>query len=292
MKSEERHKLHQNALALWLTQTFTKIKPYQNVILAAVIVVILAVIFWTWWTSESASQSNRAWTQFFTAFDELNPSAALETVAEVYPNSRAATAADLVAADLQLAQGCNMLFVNKAMANPELNKALGLYKSVYSQSPLPALRAQAAFGLARTWESLGKLETATKFYTEVTAQWPDTVFARMSSRRLEDLKRTSVKEMYDKFAQFDPKPAFSQPPGVQPGLDKLPEEGPVFTPGAPDKQGLEEKKEEKKPEKADNKTETNKPQEKTEKPADQGQSTGGEKPIDAKPSPGADKPAS
>jgi predicted negative regulator of RcsB-dependent stress response len=268
MKSEERHKLHQNVLALWLAQTFTKIKPYQNVILAAVIVVILAVIFWAWWTSESASQSNRAWTQFFTAFDELNPPAALEKVAEDNPRSRAAAAADLVAADLQLAQGCNMLFINKATANQGLDKALGLYQSVYAQSPSSALRAQAAFGLARTCESLGKLETATKFYTEVTAQWPDTVFARMSSRRLEDLKRGSVKEMYDKFAQFDPKPAFSQPPGVQSGLDKLPEEGPVFTSGAPDQLGVEEKKEKKKSEKADNKTETNKPEEKTEKPAD------------------------
>jgi len=287
MKSEERHKLHQNALALWLAQTFTTIKPYQNVILAAVIVVILAVIFWVWWTSESASQSNRAWTQFFMAFDELNPSASLEKVAEDNPHSRAAAVADLVAADQQLAQGCNMLFINKATANQGLNKALRLYQSVYAQSPSPALRVQAAFGLARAWESLGKLETATKFYTEVTAEWPDTVFARMSSLRLEDLKRGSVKEMYDKFARFDPKPAFSQPPGVQPGLDKLPEEGPVYTPGAIKEGGVEEKK----TEKVDNKAEENKPEDKTEKPVDSGQSTGGEKPADAQPAPGANKPA-
>jgi hypothetical protein len=279
MKSEERHKLHQNALALWLAQTYSAIKPYQNVILAVAIVLMLALIFAAWWNSESASRSNTAWSQFFIAFDALNPTAALEKVAEDNPGSHAAPAAELVAADQQLAQGCNMLFVNKATANQLLTNAQKMYQFVYSQSPSPALRAQAAFGLARTWESLGKLETATQLYTEVTTNWPDSVFARMSSRRLEDLKRTSVKEMYDKFAQFEPKPVFSQPPGSGANLDKLPEEGPVYTPGGSDKREPNEKK----IEKIDNKTEINMPEEKTEKPVDQPQSTGGEKPADAPP---------
>ena len=82
MKSEERHKLHQNALALWLSETFTAIKPYQNAILAGIIVVILAAIFYAWWTSESASAASKAWTQLFAAFEDTNPSAALEKVAE------------------------------------------------------------------------------------------------------------------------------------------------------------------------------------------------------------------
>ncbi len=284
MKSEERHKLHQNALALWLSQTFAAIKPYQNAILAVIIMVILALIFATWWTSESASSASRGWTQFFMASGGANPSA-LEKVAEDNPRSRAAPAADLVAADLQLAQGCNMLFINKATANQQLNKALKLYQTVREQSPSPTLRAQAAFGLARAWESLGKLDTAIKFYTEVTTEWPDTVYARMSSRRVEDLKRLSTKEVYDKFARFDPKPVFTQPPGGNPSLDKLPEEGPVFTPGAINERGAEEKK----AEKAENTTEAPKPTEKTEKPADQGQSSGGEKPADAQPAPGANK---
>jgi len=221
------------------------------------------------------------------AFDETNPTAALEKVAEDNPRSHAAPAADLVAADLQLAQGCGMLFINKATANQQLNKALDLYQTVSVQSPSPALRAQATFGLARAFESLGKLDMAIKFYTAVTIEWPDTVYAQMSSRRLDDLKRISTKEVYDKFARFDPKPTFTQPPGVNSNLDKLPEEGPVYTPGILNERGAEEKK----AEKADNKAEANKPEEKAEKPADQGQSTGGEKPADAQPATGADKPA-
>jgi tetratricopeptide (TPR) repeat protein len=295
MKSEERHKLHQNALALWLNETFIAIKPYQNAIIAVIIVVIIAVIFATWWTSESASSASKAWTQLFMAFEEANTTAALEKVAEDNPRSHAAPAADLVAADLQLAQGCNMLFINKANANQQLNKALDMYQTVSVQSPSPAQRAQANFGLAKALEALGKLDAAIKAYTDVTTQWPDTVYAKMSLRRLDDLKRISTKEVYDKFARFDPKPTFTQPPGGIPGLDKLPDEGPVFTPKKPNEQGVEEKK----AENADNKTEANKPEEKTEKPAekstekpaDQGPSAGGEKPAGAQPASGADMPA-
>jgi predicted negative regulator of RcsB-dependent stress response len=287
MKSEERHKLHQNALALWLSETFIAIKPYQNAILALIIVAILAVFFFAWWTSESASSASRAWTQLFAAFEETNPTAALEKVAEDNRRSHAAPAADLVAADIQLAQGCNMLFINKANANQQLSKALELYQAVSVQSSSPTLRAQATFGIARAWEALGKLDMAVKSYTEVTTEWPDTVYAQMSSRRLDDLKRVSTKEVYDKFAQFDPKPTFTQPPGAIPGLDKIPDEGPVYTPGAIKERGADEKK----TEKVDNKAEEKKPEDKTEKPVDSGQSTGGEKPADSQPAPGADKPA-
>ncbi len=285
MKSEERHKLHQNALAEWLNQTYIAIKPFQNAILAVIIVLILAAIFALWWTSESASSASKAWTQFFMAFNEGNP-AALEKVAEDNPGSRAAPAADIMAADVLLAQGCNMLFVNKPTANQQLNKAVELYQRAVAQSTSPTLRAQAAFGLAKAWEAMGKLDTAINSYTQVTTQWPDSIYARMSTRRLDDLKRTSTKEVYDKFARFEPKPTFTQPPRGNTDLEKVPEEGPVFTPGIKsDLLG-----EGKKAGKTDNTGEASKPEEKTEKPADSGQSGGGEKPADAQPVPGANKP--
>jgi tetratricopeptide (TPR) repeat protein len=243
-----------------------------------VIVVILAVIVATWWTSESTAQASRAWSQLFAAFDAGNTSA-LEKVAEDNRQSSAAPAADLIAADIQLIQGCNMLYVNKATANQELNKAAELYQSVRLQSKSSTLRAQATFGLARTRESQGKLEEATQLYKELTTEWPDTVFAKISLQRLEDLKRASTKEIYDQFAKFDPKPVFSQQPGEKPSFDKMPEESPLSTTDSLIEKGIEEKAESK----SDTKTET-KSEEKTEKPAE---TTG--KPLDSQQSPGTDK---
>ena len=263
MKSEERHKLQQNALAEWITQTFAAIRPYQNAVLAAIIVLILAGFFAFWWFGESAAQSGETWTQLFTAFNENNP-AALEKVADANPSSRAAPVADIVAADLLLAQGCNMLFVNKPTANQQLNKAVELYQLVVTRSSSPTLRAQATLGLAKSWEALGKLDAAASTYSQVKTDWPGTVYAKMASRRLDDLKRISTKELYDKFARFEPKPAFTQPPKSNTDLEKIPEEGPVFTPGI--KSGLDA--DEKKAPTPDTTGGADKPQEKTEKPAD------------------------
>ena len=232
MKSEERHKLQQNALAEWLNETFVAIKPYQNAIVAVIIVLILAVIFFFWWTSESASQSSKAWTQFFMAANENNPNpAALGKVADDNPSSRAAPAADIVAADLELAQGCSMLFINKPTANQQLNKAVELYQLVITRSSSPTLRAQASFGLGKTWEALGKLNEAVELYTKVTTEWPDTVYARMSTQRLDDLKRTSTKEVYDKFGASSPSPHLPSRPGGTPISRKYPRKGRFSRPG-------------------------------------------------------------
>jgi hypothetical protein len=243
MKSEERHKLHQNALAVWLAQTLTTIKPYQNAIIGGVIVVLLAVILTMWWNSESASQANKAWTQFFAAFDQ-GSTAALANVAENNPRSSAAPVADLASADILLAQGCNMLFTNKATANQSLNKAVELFEKVIEQSGKAALKAQATFGLAKARESQGKLETASKLYNDVKTKWPDTVFAQMAAQRLKDLDRPSIKQVYDQFAKYDPKPVFNSLPDSKPKLD-LPDESPIFTPSMTPEQKADDKQESK-----------------------------------------------
>ncbi len=252
MKSEERHKLHQNALADWLANVFTTVKPYQNAILGGVIVVILAAITTMWWTNQSAAKGEKAWTGLFSALNNNSPSE-LTKVAEDNRRSPASTMALLIVADVQLAQGCNLLFINKAAANQELNKALDVYQAVLNQTKAETLRAQATFGLARVLEAAGRLDLAERQYQQVTTSWPNTTFARMAAQRLQDLQRLSTKQMYDRFAQFDPKPAFSQQPGQQPGqqqpgqpqpdLDKIPEESPIATPEAPAEQKPEEKNE-------------------------------------------------
>jgi tetratricopeptide (TPR) repeat protein len=288
MKSQERHKLQQNELADWLAKVITATKPYQNTILGAVIVLILAAIVGSWWTRESSASAQRAWTQLFTALDN-GSSSELFKVAEDYPSSKAASMANLAAADLQLFQGCGMLFVNKASANQQLNNAAELYQRVLEQSKSDIVRQQATFGLAKTRESQGKLETAMKLYTEVTTKWPNTGYSSMASRRVEDLKRNSTKAIYDKFAQFDPKPAFNQTPGQQPGekpvfdLDNLPKESPLFTPGA----ATETKTEEKKEQPTDNKAAESSPPEKTEQPAETRQNSGNEQPAPETTSSGA-----
>jgi tetratricopeptide (TPR) repeat protein len=244
MKSEERHKLQQNELADWLAKTITTIKPYQNAIISGIIVLILAVIFLTWWNSESSTQAGSTWRQYVEAIS-AGDTGALEKVAEDNPHSQASAAADLAAADIKLFQGCNMLFENKTTANQELSKAAELYQRVIDQAKSPAILAQATFGLARTRESQGKLDEAIQYYTKTASELPNSVYAQMASKRLEDVKQKSTKEMYDKFAKFDPKPAFSKPTGEKTGIDKIPEESPLYMPESITEPGTGEKKDDK-----------------------------------------------
>ena len=44
MKSERRHELQHNELAEWLAKSAQAIKPYQNIIFAAVVLVLIGVV--------------------------------------------------------------------------------------------------------------------------------------------------------------------------------------------------------------------------------------------------------
>jgi hypothetical protein len=234
MKSERRHELQHNELAEWLAKSAQTIKPYQNLILAAVMLVLIGVVGYTVWSRISAAQTAQAWDQFRADFESGN-AAKLAQVVEDYPNTKVAHVAAIVLADNYLADGCNQLFVNKATAQPKLTKAIELYQLVRDQSRVSSLLERAAFGLARAKESKGDAEhvrQAEQLYEDVVAQWPKGAYGAAASQRLNDLKRPATKELYDRFARFDPKPAFSSEPGGRPAFDmnSLPEEGSAYMP--------------------------------------------------------------
>jgi hypothetical protein len=249
MKSEERHKLQQNELADYLAKIVETLKPYQNAILGGIIVVLVAVLFLHWWNNESASAMEAANTQFYSAFSSGQP-AELMGVVEKYPQSKVAVVAALMAADLHLGNGCNLLFQNRASANSELGKAVDIYQKLLREPVFEdkLLSAQATYGLARAKECQNKLPEAEKLYAEIVEKWPEGPYGVLAARRLEDVKRPATKENYDKFAKFDPKPFKddSRLPGKMPAFDpnNMPKEGPLYTPGSIDEKsdGKTEKK--------------------------------------------------
>jgi hypothetical protein len=183
----------------------------------------------------SGAQNAEAWDQFYTALDSGNLSK-LGAVADQHPNTPAAYWAAVVAADRHLSYGCDLLFASKATANDELRKAVQNYLMVLEQSRDTALRERATYGVARAREALGELDAASKLYQQMAADWPDGAYAAAAANRLADLQKPATKAMYDRFAKFDPKPAFLDEPGT-PGqrppfkVEDLPEEGPIFEPG-------------------------------------------------------------
>ena len=219
MKSERRHELEQNELADWLGDSVASIKPYTNVILGVVLGVLIVIVGGTWWIQQSQVKQAESWDAFYTALSSSNL-ADLGDMVEEYPDSKAADWARAVAGDMHLTAGCNQLFTNRANANSELGKAAKFFEEVLDKSQQGVLLDRASYGLARTREAMGELDKAEELYEKVTKKWPDGPFAEISASRLKSLKQQGTLEFYDRFAKFDPKPAFSTQPGI-PGAGPL-----------------------------------------------------------------------
>jgi len=245
MKGERRHELEQNQLAEWLGKSFETVRPYQNAILGVLLLAVVGGGAYVWWSRQSRDKAAEGWEGFYAALSSGDP-AKFDTIIEQFPNTHVAHNAGVMAGDIYLIYGCNQLFVNKASANQELRKAVECYLTVLEQSKTAALRERATFGLARAREAMGDLKKSSQRYKEVTSNWPDGTFSEAAARRLEDLKRPETLSMYDKFAKFDPRPAYTNEPGV-PGqrvpfsLDSLPDDGPAFPPSTTFDMELEEK---------------------------------------------------
>jgi hypothetical protein len=216
MKSVRRHELQHNVLAEWLFKSAEEIKPYTNIIFAAVVIVFVAFLGYIWWSYDSTSRSTLAWTELNAGIDSGNKDL-LSKVIESYPNTNVANTAAVALADLRLGDGCTALFVNKAAAQEELKKAIELYQSVRTQSNESVLIERALFGLARANEAKGDLLQAEKLYQDTVAM--KGAYATAAAQRLADLKRPATKILYDEFARFDPKPAYSAQPGERPSFD-------------------------------------------------------------------------
>ncbi len=170
MKSERRHELQHNVLADWLANTAETLKPYQNLILAVATVAVIGVAVYTWWSREAASRTAQSWDELSAALESGKPED-LAKVIENHPGTIIADMAALVSADAHLAQGCNALFVNKAEAQNELNKAIESYTLVRQHSHVPALSS----GLISAWRGQRKPRATRQISprrSSFTRKWP------------------------------------------------------------------------------------------------------------------------
>jgi hypothetical protein len=219
MKSEERHKLQHNELADYLASAMEKSKPYQNYILGGIIFVLVLVLFVHWMNGRAAEAERTANDEIAKAFNSptiAGDPSELVTVADKYPGNPAALNASLTAADIYLNNACNQLFLNKLKANEDLGHAVTLYQGLLPKLSDPFLKAKATYGLARAFECQNKLPEAKTSYQEIVSKWPNGPYGVLASRRLADIDRTATKEMYDKFAKYDPKPFKDVPGAVSP----------------------------------------------------------------------------
>jgi len=212
MKAERRHELQQNALAEWLVSVGKALKPYQNIIFTVAVVAVLSAAAYAWWSRSATEQSVKAWDEMHLALAQGDLDK-LSRIMEEYPGTRVAYWAAAAAADYRLMRGCNLLFVDKALAQQELNKAVELYSDL-ERGHVPELVERAKFGLARAKEAKRELEEAVEYYEDLAQNAKTATFAAAARERLAELNRPEIKRVYDDFRQFDPKPL--APSGAHP----------------------------------------------------------------------------
>jgi tetratricopeptide (TPR) repeat protein len=202
MRSERRHELTTNALADWLGGILQWIRPYQTTLLGIVLLAMLLGTVVVLLINQYAGQTAKAWQELFSANQ-----GAWSSLAEKEPTTPVGATAGILSGDTLLADATQQRFVNQALANRQLAAAVEFFERVKEKAPTPQLREQAAFGLARTLETQGKVEEAVKAYKAVQSEWPDGAYADYAAKRVEDLQTTATQEFYDKFAHFAPKPS-------------------------------------------------------------------------------------
>ncbi len=230
MRRERRHELEHNELADWLAGSIETVKPYVNTILGVLLAIMIVLVGGIWWMQQSQADVAESWDAFYTALASKNV-VDLTTVAEDYPHSNAADWARVVAGNVRLNVGCNKLFENRADANLQLHKAADLFDEVLEKSQQQALLDRATYGLARAREAMGELDEAKELYKKVAENWPDGPFAEIAAGRLEKLQQPGTLAFYDRFAKFDPQPAFSDLPGT-PGAGPLFDDSSLLGPDA------------------------------------------------------------
>ncbi len=223
MKSEERHRLEQNALADWLGRIMLKIRPYSTLILT--LAVVAAVVFGaaSWWVRSSAQGNEAAWDSFYTALNNATNSGdprPLKQLVDRYRGTDVAYWAAVTASEIHLARGTAEILANRADAIAEIKNAQEGFSLVADECRDPRLRERALYGRARSYEALagtgdveGNLARATADYEQVLALETGSVYAKFAQQRLDQLRYPHIKDFYQKLAAYQP-PAQPPAPGV------------------------------------------------------------------------------
>ncbi len=229
MKSERRHELQTNYLADHLGTAVSGGKPYATYVIGGLIVAVFAALAYGFYSSQVAKASSAAWGDYY--FNIGSGDAEIfQQVAQDHPGTTAALWAKQAWADNRLLDGLDQLYTDRKAAEETINKSIDAYQEVLNKSYENDLKNRAAMGLAQSYESIGKLEEATKYYKQVAAGSQDG-YAAMANGRLAWIASGEGKSFYEWFASTKSTPASK--PNIPADLSKPPTTPDINFSGAP-----------------------------------------------------------
>ncbi|MGN6546911.1 MAG: hypothetical protein ACTHK7_17790 [Aureliella sp.] len=237
MKSQRRHELQTNYLADHLGTAAQASKPFAMWVTIAVAAVVVLGIGYGIYASQTHKANSEAWGEYYFNIG-TGDAEVFRQVAEDHPNTSAAHWAQQAWADNQLMIGLDQIYTNRKEAEENIQRAIDAYNDVLKSADEEELKNRAAIGLAQAYESIGKLDDATRYYQQVASSGPGP-FANMANERLLWIKSGEGKSFYEWFASVRSTPApppalpsdLSQPP-TMPDLSFPQKQNPLTLPGA------------------------------------------------------------
>ena len=235
MKSEERHRLHQNELERIVEKAAPPVVTFyqqnQAAILGggALLVVLIGVVLWM---NSGESADADGWNAMFRAQTEGGETAIanFENIAETYADSGAGIWSELSAGNRLMDSGIGLMFSNRSGGKSDLERAKEYFQKVLDNSAASVqARERAAFGIATCEEALSGEDTsgAIATYEKFTSDYSNSVFVQVANDRMKRLKEANGRSFYAWFSAQNPKPDDRPTPsdlgGTDPFLDTLPE---------------------------------------------------------------------
>jgi hypothetical protein len=205
MKSEERHQLHEHALAASLERGLAKVEPYSNQILLGILVAALVGIGLMLWVRSSGSRHDLAWADYNRAVNADD----FLTVADDHRDSPVAPWARLRAGELYLGQGLQVATSDSKTYEERLKNAETAFEVLVNEKDIaPEIRERAVYGLAVTREGLssGDTSSAITAYEELITQYEGSPYVGLAKERIAALKHEPTQEFYAWFQRQTRKP--------------------------------------------------------------------------------------
>ncbi len=194
MKSERRHDLETNELAVRMKDAIEKAKPYLLQLLGVVAIIALLFAMWSAWGSSSSVTEQQAWDKFILASYTSDPEMLeMKRLAEnsEYSGTKVPEWAYLMWCDRQLLLASQTYLVDRSATTSRLKQIQGIYEGLVSGASVPQIRDRARYGLAQVYEMQAKLDKAEENYVEVKGD-----LASLATQRVDQLKVEEVDETW------------------------------------------------------------------------------------------------
>jgi hypothetical protein len=190
MKSERRHDLETNELAIRMQEWIDRLKPYTSQIALVILGVIALAFIASAWGGASLAKEQEAWDEFTLASYSTDPElASMKLLAENedFASTSVPEWAYLAWANRQVQLASQTYLTDRVGTTKRLEAVQKILTSLADGAGNPQIQDRARYGLAQALEMLGKADEAKKAYAKVKGD-----LAVLAKSRAEELDNPEV----------------------------------------------------------------------------------------------------